>query len=315
MYTVQFLARKLLAMLHISPSEDIRYYLNSVLLEVVVNNNHEPQAFLVATDGESLVAQYATSGSKDSITGVNANADEFKLILPRSILEKVKAGKNDVVKITAKPTAVNSVFEFMLDILSPDGEAKQSLRGKSVDGVYPDWRRAIPADYSMAAARINPKLISVLVDCYTAYAGLKKDAYIVPSIYTNKDDAAWVSFDDQNFVALVMPMRKAQGGQVVIPEWIEARRPKSERIITFANNRAYKVGFDGKTVQAYLKLRLDDIAGMNKTALSSYCKELAVGQDARVSNEEIVVEADGFDTDRIVLSVKMQLVTPKFNWG
>jgi len=104
--------------------QDIRYYLNGLLLVV-----EEQQLTVVATDGHRLA--YAA-------TKISGAADRTEVIIPRkAVIELVKllAEVDDAVEIELMANQVR--FHF----------AGIELVSKVVDGKFPDYNRVIPTNY------------------------------------------------------------------------------------------------------------------------------------------------------------------------
>ena len=104
--------------------QDIRYYLNGLLLEVAENKLN-----LVGTDGHRL--SFTT-------TTLNQTYDKTEVILPRkTVIELIKLldDSEEEVTIEINPGQVNFAF----------GEIK--LISKVIDGKFPDYNRVIPTSH------------------------------------------------------------------------------------------------------------------------------------------------------------------------
>lgn len=104
--------------------QDIRYYLNGLLLVA-----EGQQLTMVATDGHRLA--YASAELAEAVT-------KTEVIIPRkAVLElaKLLADSDDKVEIQLLPTQVRFVFSG-IDLVS-----------KVVDGKFPDYTRVIPTNY------------------------------------------------------------------------------------------------------------------------------------------------------------------------
>jgi len=118
------LRQQLLLVQYGMAQQDIRYYLNGLLLQV-----EERQLTMVATDGHRLA--YAASKLPQPM-------DRSEVIIPRkAVLEltKLLVDREDEVEINILPNQVQ--FQFSgIDLVS-----------KVVDGKFPDYTRVIPTNY------------------------------------------------------------------------------------------------------------------------------------------------------------------------
>jgi len=124
MHTMLINKCQLVAFLSIAPKDDVRYYLNGVLLEV----RHNEVGRLVSTDGFRVVVAQLTQS--ESLTGVNAPADDFDVIIPRTLIETLKKSKCKTVKL-----------QFSAPL--KEGELVRNITA----GVHPndaEYRRSVP---------------------------------------------------------------------------------------------------------------------------------------------------------------------------
>jgi DNA polymerase III subunit beta len=105
--------------------QDIRYYLNGLLLEV-----NENRLNLVGTDGHRLSFTSAI---------LNKNYEKKEVILPRkTVIELIKLLEDNDEEVTIEIAAGQVNFAF--------GEI--SLISKVIDGKFPDYHRVIPTAHS-----------------------------------------------------------------------------------------------------------------------------------------------------------------------
>lgn len=114
---------------HAISTEETRYYLNGVFLE------------LSETDGERRLTAVATDGHRLAALGAvaprGATWPAGGVIVPRravGILRAMLAGCSDAVSVTV----AGKVVEFVMP--------GATLRCKAIDGTFPDWRRVVPQD-------------------------------------------------------------------------------------------------------------------------------------------------------------------------
>lgn len=159
------------AMSVLACKQDIRYYLNGVLVES--NKNHTR---LVATDGHLLgIYQISETAHDDR---------DFSIIIPNEIIAKLDKKDNFLSCVDGK-----------WDI---DG-----ISFAPVDGKYPDYMRVLPAKpVSGETAQYNPELITRFVKCSKLLGGSK-----YPAIAYNGQSSALVDIGIDKFLGIVMPMR------------------------------------------------------------------------------------------------------------
>lgn len=118
--------RKLLARVQYAMAvQDIRYYLNGMLLQV-----QEKQLTVAATDGHRLAV--------DSIAIEDEAAQPCEVILPRkTVIELIKLLAESEDQVEMRIAANQVVFKH------PAFE----LRSKVVDGKFPDYQRVVPVGY------------------------------------------------------------------------------------------------------------------------------------------------------------------------
>lgn len=181
------------ASIQFAADNDIRYYLNSVYIETGPRG-----ALLIATNGHIL-----------SVARIHAEPlPESNIIIPRSMVEKIKAPKkgNPCVTLTYDDTGEKR------EITLKDGDSQVSMI--EVDGKYPDWRRVIPDSLTGETACYDFKYLA----CCQKAAEILGNRYC--AILHNGNSPGVVDFSNDGFMAIVMPMRgntDAKGWAV--PEW------------------------------------------------------------------------------------------------
>lgn len=182
---------QLRAVLRFAAKNDVRHYLNGVLVEC-----HRNVAYLVATNGHFLGICRTERAEDDCGTGA--------VILPREVLERIKSGKRlaaDVVTLTVEqPDSGASRFTLA------DAIEATEISGQTIDGSFPDWRRVIPDKVSGEAAQYSAEYLALMVKA-AADLGYKGagNGY---SIGQNGLDSAIVEFQCwPHFLAVIMPVR------------------------------------------------------------------------------------------------------------
>jgi len=135
--------------------QDIRYYLNGMLLSV-----QGKDLIMAATDGHRLAV--------DAAELEHEVANNSELILPRKTVQellKLLADNDEPLQIQISPNQV--VFR------RPEFE----LRSKVVDGKFPDWQRVVPAGHDksfvMGRQRLSQSLTRAAILTNEKYRGVR----------------------------------------------------------------------------------------------------------------------------------------------
>lgn len=175
------------AMAILASKQDIRYYLNGVLVE-----SNGAYTRLVATDGH-LLGLFQTSET--------AHEDKsFSIIIPNEIIAKLDKKDN---------------------FLSTNEHGNWSIDGISftpIEGKFPDYMRVFPAKpASGETAQFNPEYITRFAKCSKLLNGTK-----YPVIAHNGGSSALVDIGLDRFIGVVMPMRNELKIKET-PEWLRAK--------------------------------------------------------------------------------------------
>ena len=180
---------------------DPRYYLNGVCFEVGPS-----EVRLIATDGCMLGVfrvKYPPPALTDTV---------FQAIVPLDLLRNVK-GKVPVLVALGEPEGEDNTRRVEV---TPAGGA--TTVGRTIAGRYPDYRRVISAHVSGELAQFNPRYIETLRKAYSALHGAK--ALPAIGIGYNGQDGALLTLDDEDFVGVLMPLRKGTCAvMVTAPAW------------------------------------------------------------------------------------------------
>lgn len=209
--SISFDVKWLKAAAIIAPRNDIRYYLNGVLVDVF-----EQEARLVVTDGHRLAIFRKTI----------ADGVPHKLIVPIDVIGLLK------------PRAVNGktgVATFSYDPEKPTAKAMLEYRDigfrfTPIDGKYPDYSQ------TMNKATTPSGVVSQFQLPYLYDFGRMVDAAFgsgrlyPPSIWHNGDGPAAVTYKDHDdFFGIVMPLRA--DSEFIPPAWT---LPKPEPEVALA---------------------------------------------------------------------------------
>ena len=175
--------------------KDVRFYLNGINLEIGATESR-----LVATNGHYLGC-FRIESEQPEVTTPLGN-----IIIPNDLLKPIKA--KGMVEIAIGPLEIKKDAkgeEVPVSSARPVTltYAGVSMSGKTLDGIFPDWRRVIPSKVSGEAAQFEPAYIGQLAKVSAALYG--KNKYV--GIGFNGNGAALLDFGDENFVGVLMPLR------------------------------------------------------------------------------------------------------------
>ncbi len=180
--TATFTPSAIKGFLRIAAKQDMRYYLNGVLIEFATG-------LAVATDGHKLIAGKVTT------TG------EGSAIIPRELLEAAIKGARRGAEI------VVTVDGDDVSIARTDG-GLMTFAGRTVGGRFPDWRHTVPQTLSGEAGHYN---YSYLETCNIALCEITDSGSTFASWTQNGMNSAAVMQLGDAF-AVIMPMRNTGCG-------------------------------------------------------------------------------------------------------
>lgn len=185
--------------------KDVRYYINGINLEIGATESR-----LVATNGHSLACARIESPQKI------AREPLTDIIIPGDLLKHIK-GKGEVVITVGPPETSTNTKGEVVPVSSARpvtlAYAGTTMSGKTLDGKFPTWRRVIPSKVTGEPAQFNPNYVGDLGKAYAALHGTKKDPKV--AIAHNGSDAALIDLGNEDFIAVLMPLRP---GTVSVPK-------------------------------------------------------------------------------------------------
>lgn len=204
MIKITFDARTLKAALICTSTDETRYYLKGVAVQL-----DGDKLFIVATDGHRLIAMQPEFTIERDDTDPANRADFGSVIIPADIVKNLKLARG--------------IDDCTLTIDAGKGEiehAGQSVRFGFVDGTFPDWRRVIPLNITGELAQFDARYIGELPKIEAAFGN--KNAKI--EIEHNGDSPAFVALNlPMPYVCLLMPYRGTKE-PVALPSWIKTVR-------------------------------------------------------------------------------------------
>lgn len=184
---------------------DIRTYLNGVCFEVGPS-----EVRLIATDGGMLGVfrvKYEPPALTDTV---------FQAIVPLDLLRNAK-GKVPVLVALGAPEGEDNTRRVEV---TPVGGA--TTVGRTIAGVYPDYRRVIPDKASGVLAQFDLRYFATLAKAYSALHGSKSAPYA--GIGHNGHGGALLTLDDEDFVGVLMPLREGKYAiTTTAPTWAHDR--------------------------------------------------------------------------------------------
>lgn len=171
---------------------DIRYYLNSVLIEV-----YPDRKFVVCTDGHRL----AVLRDDTNQAGADVPFEGVSFIMPRELAERVKADK--------RIDAVTVSFDTESKCITIE-DAGATYTGQAIDCKFPNWRRVLPSDPSPEDGKPGQFNMNYLAGFAKVAKELGGGRWAHPHIWHNGESGALVTIDEfPEFMGVVMPMRSS----------------------------------------------------------------------------------------------------------
>lgn len=185
--------------------DDIRFYLNGLLLETGANG-----ARLVGCDGHQL-----------AVAKLEGEFPESSIIIPSSLANTVKAKAKAPQFITLEFPEGTQRFEDQenakgvfvpRDITLTFGET--TTTAKELDGRFPDYRRVVPLETDGIVAQYDPRLVN-RIDKACNILGYKFFVGIA-----HNGGSSGLSVIDDGFVVVTMPFKA--NPNTTSPAWVQA---------------------------------------------------------------------------------------------
>ena len=188
MATINIYRNKLKAAARFMAVQDIRYYLNGVLIE-----SNEMQSRIVATDGHTLFA------SRDDAKGDNVGS--FTGIMPADTVKAILAWKAPYKSANDAPVVLTTSDDLA-------GEHRAEWCGnvcifRLIDGKFPDYMRVVPATLDAGISFFQPEY---LLRCTKAAQDLNTSAKGMFAFKCAQDGTGIAVFSPQSF-AVIMPIK------------------------------------------------------------------------------------------------------------
>jgi DNA polymerase-3 subunit beta len=197
-------ARALSALNLAVSTEETRYYLNGVLVEIEAGS-----VTYCATDGHILAAFREASEVENTLIG--------HFIIPRATCAALKLGKSPDKALNAAIMTPIGGRKYELET------QRASLLFEPIDGSFPEWRGVIPATTDGKIAQFNPEKLVQVQKVARILFGATKGQPCTPRIFHNGDGpimCGWAGVPD--LLAAVMPLaskgKSALAGEP-LPAW------------------------------------------------------------------------------------------------
>lgn len=178
MQVIDINAKGLNAVRLFAAKQDIRYYLNAVLIQAVAGKTR-----IVATDGCALAAH--DSDGENQLDG-----ESYEVLIPTSAFDQLKPDNQFPVTLHASADR--------LELSQYD----KTIVFKAVDGKFPDYRRVIPEQVSGEFAHLNPEFIARFAKAQAIF-----DKKMCPLFYHNGTGSTLVALQNASgFVGVLMPL-------------------------------------------------------------------------------------------------------------
>lgn len=188
MATIHVYRNKLKAAARFMAVQDIRYYLNGLLIE-----SNPMQSRIVATDGHTLFA------SRDDAKGDNVGS--FTGIMPADTVKAILAWKAPYKSANDAPVVLTTSDDLA-------GEHRAEWCGnvcifRLIDGKFPDYMRVVPATLDAGISFFQPEY---LLRCTKAAQDLNTSAKGMFAFKCAQDGTGIAVFSPQSF-AVIMPIK------------------------------------------------------------------------------------------------------------
>ena len=188
MATINIYRNKLKAASRFMAVQDVRYYLNGLLIE-----SNPVQSRIVATDGHTLFA------SRDDAKGDNEGS--FTGIMPADTVKAMLAWKATYKSANDTPVVLTTCDDLA-------GEHRAAWAGnicvfRLIDGKFPDYARVIPASIDAGISFFQPEY---LLRCTKAAQDLNTSAKGMFSFKCAQDGTGIAVFSSESF-AVLMPIK------------------------------------------------------------------------------------------------------------
>ncbi|MFY3682081.1 hypothetical protein ACOTD7_20755 [Achromobacter xylosoxidans] len=192
---------------------DIRYYLNGVYVEATPT-----ETIIAATDGHRLLALHAFAE--------NDVQEAAALIIPGEVVKRIIDGSLKAVRQITLTQVSDEKW------VAPLHQWGVELTFRPVEGIFPDWRKVIPAKASGQPANINPDYLAAFqAAAYDLCGKPGRRARVATGIEVRQNGTGGAlvfapSSHTIGFVGVVMPVMTETNPRSEPPAWALTPEPK-----------------------------------------------------------------------------------------
>ena len=209
--------KHILAALHCASTEETRYYLNGVCVQIRAR-----ETFAVATDGHVLFAAHHALKADETFKGVLKPGEPDNKLIGDFILTSTSVKAIKPRRIVDANAVMTLVDKTTVKLVCDD----EDFYAKLIDGTFPDWRRAVPSDTNLAKAKehiddmdYNSRKLEAFWKCAKVLDSTTGGSGNPFYLARNGSGPALVRFADPDAIGCIMPYRtSAKRGKR--PAWI-----------------------------------------------------------------------------------------------
>lgn len=179
------------ALLNTAGDRDIRYYLNGVKVEATRTGSR-----LVSTDGHMCGIYRDTKMTNPDIP----EGEVVEFIVPRDVVKAIKVNPaQPYAVLKAGPAKSDGSRELVIDY------SGMAVTTRSIDGVFPDYRRIVPHEFTGESAQFNQALTARISKLFKEARPKGKGGF---SLAYNGQGGALARDDRDDLLVVLMPLRK-----------------------------------------------------------------------------------------------------------
>lgn len=194
---VTFRKEALAAVAHFAGKQDMRYYLNGVMVEIGKNESR-----LVATNGHAMGAYRVMSGHGETIA-------PRQFIIPASVVTMFKPKRND-------PYAELTLKTFGEDKGELSDGSGLSMSFRFIEGKFPDYRRVFPETVNGKPAQISIDLLNLFLKAAKALGADPRSLLLAH----NEHGIMVTLSGEPHFAGVVMGLHSEGDVPTKSPRWV-----------------------------------------------------------------------------------------------
>lgn len=211
--------RNILAALAVTMAKnDVRYYLNGVLIEV-----HERELFAVSADGNRLSVYHATHEPVEEIGSIILAGD----FVERLVKSKSRLNVNSRIKSAYKNMGNDmTIVTDGFDAVCKD----RYVMGQLIDGLFPKWRKVLAHNTKVLAQDkhidVQPRFVGDIAKQGNLIMKGTPPRLCACGWSETEIRSALVGFWREDFTSLVMGLCFERADTVSVPSWYKREAPQ-----------------------------------------------------------------------------------------